>query len=368
MAVSNYQIFLYVNGRELKDSKNLEALWKSLSVSADGGVTNTLTIKEGTAGNAGKFDFGNKKLGGITAGAASGEAITWEMIGAANGVAGLDSGGKVPVSQLPNSIMEYKGTYDPTGGSGAGVPALANGTGDSGDVYKVIVAGSHDFGAGAISFVVGDYVIYNGSVWEKAHSGADAVISVNGQAGAVTLTTDNVSEGSTNKYYTATQARTDIIASSITSGDTTHAPSGGAVYTALAGKADVSALGGSQYANFTNKDAGGTISTTQFVKMLVAGQVTLLTSTDSVGEETFFGCVKSASIAADAAGDIYLPQVGARVTGFADLDVTKLLYAHASTAGSYTQTRPTSGKVIILGKPISATEIIFIGRYEYAIT
>lgn len=35
---------------------------------------------------------------------------------------------------------------------------------------------------------------------------AAAVSSVNGQTGAVSLTTDNVSEGSTNKYYTDARA------------------------------------------------------------------------------------------------------------------------------------------------------------------
>jgi len=101
--------------------------------------------------------------------------------GNANGYASLDSGGKIPASQLPNSVMEFKGAWD----ASTNTPTLANGTGNAGDVYRCSVAGSVDFGAGAISFGVGDWVMYNGSIWQ--HSPAtDAVTSVNGQTGNVT--------------------------------------------------------------------------------------------------------------------------------------------------------------------------------------
>lgn len=66
--------------------------------------------------------------------------------------------------------------------------------------------------------------------------GGGAVDSVNGQTGVVVLDTDDVAEGTTNKYYTAAQARTDLIASSIVDGDTTHSPDGNSVFDALATK------------------------------------------------------------------------------------------------------------------------------------
>lgn len=46
-------------------------------------------------------------------------------------------------------------------------------------------------------------------------------------------TTDDVPEGATNLYYTASRARGDLLAASIVNGDTTHAPTGDAVYDAL---------------------------------------------------------------------------------------------------------------------------------------
>ena len=115
--------------------------------------------------------------------------------------ASLDGNGKVPVSELPNSIMQYQGTYDATANS----PSLVNGTGDVGDVYRVSVAGSRNFGAGAISLEVGDYVIYNNSgVWEKSDT-TDAVSTVAGRTGDVTLTKTDVGLGNVDNTSDATK-------------------------------------------------------------------------------------------------------------------------------------------------------------------
>lgn len=135
--------------------------------------------------------------------------------GAPNGVASLDGSGKVPVSQLPNAIMSFQGMWD----ASTNTPALANGAGnadeDVGNVYRVSVAGTVDFGAGPISFEVGDYAILNASkIFEKADT-TDAVSSVNGMQGAVILDTDDISEGSTNLYFTDERAQ-DAAANALT--------------------------------------------------------------------------------------------------------------------------------------------------------
>jgi len=115
--------------------------------------------------------------------------------GANNGVSTLDSGGKVPASQLPSTVMEFKGTYDPN----TNTPTLANGSGDIGDVY-IAISGSHDFGAGSITFDDGDWVIYANSIWQKSIN-SNKVVSVNGQQGVVSLDTGDIVEGS-NLYFT----------------------------------------------------------------------------------------------------------------------------------------------------------------------
>ena len=94
--------------------------------------------------------------------------------GVSNGYASLDSTGKVPISQLPSSIMEYKGTWN----ASTNTPTLANGTGDTGDVYICNVAGTVNFGAGPITFAVGDYVIYSGSIWQRSSGAVGTVTSV----------------------------------------------------------------------------------------------------------------------------------------------------------------------------------------------
>ena len=78
-------------------------------------------------------------------------------------LATLDAGNKVLVSQLPSSAFSYQGTW----AASTNTPTLANGTGTGGDTYYASDSGSVDFGAGSISFLAGDAVVYDGSVWQK---------------------------------------------------------------------------------------------------------------------------------------------------------------------------------------------------------
>jgi hypothetical protein len=95
-------------------------------------------------------------------------------INVANGIPQLDGSGKILVSQLPNSVMEYKGTWN----AATNTPTLANGTGNQGDVYLCSTAGTVNFGAGAITFAVGDQVIYSGTIWQKAGGSTGTVTSL----------------------------------------------------------------------------------------------------------------------------------------------------------------------------------------------
>lgn len=91
------------------------------------------------------------------------------------------------IDALPDPIT-YQGTYNAT----TNTPTLSNSdTGVTGYLYQVNVAGTQDFGAGNISFEVGDKVVNNGSIWEKWDM-TDSVSSVNSQTGAVVLDADDV--------------------------------------------------------------------------------------------------------------------------------------------------------------------------------
>ena len=112
--------------------------------------------------------------------------------------------------------MEYKGNWS----AATNTPTLADGSGNNGDVYHVNAAGSVNFGSGSISFEIGDKVVYNGatSKWEKWDM-TDAVSSVNGYSGVVTLDTDDISEGATNLYFTDERAQ-DAIGAALTDTET----------------------------------------------------------------------------------------------------------------------------------------------------
>lgn len=105
-----------------------------------------------------------------------------------NKVAVLDSNRKIPADMLPNSVMEYQGTWN----ASTNTPAIVNGTGNAGDVYRVSVAGTQNFGSGSLTFSVGDYVLYNGTVWEKSKSSETMPatnVSYNNTVGGTNITT-----------------------------------------------------------------------------------------------------------------------------------------------------------------------------------
>jgi len=137
-----------------------------------------------------------------------GNKINSSEKGANSGVATLDAGGKIPVAQLPSAVMTYEGTFD---ASSTPASPLLDGdlAADAGMVYLTSVAGSYDFGSGAITFSVGDWAVYNGTIWEKS-TNSNAVVSVNSQTGVVSLDSDDISEGTTNLYHTDERSQDSI--------------------------------------------------------------------------------------------------------------------------------------------------------------
>jgi hypothetical protein len=143
--------------------------------------------------------------GSISGATVSGYIPTTEK-GANNGVATLDAGGKVPTSQIPlQGDLNYQGTWNASTNS----PTLTSSVGTKGYYYVVDVAGTTNLN-GITDWQIGDWAIFNGTVWQKVDN-TDAVTSVNGQVGAVVLTTTNIAEG-TNEYFTQARARQSISA------------------------------------------------------------------------------------------------------------------------------------------------------------
>lgn len=86
------------------------------------------------------------------------------------------------VSSITNAIgaLNYKGTWN----ASTNTPALASGAGTKGDYYVVSVAGTTTLD-GISNWGIGDWAVFNGSVWQRVEGGAD----LNGVNLSVTGTT-----------------------------------------------------------------------------------------------------------------------------------------------------------------------------------
>lgn len=108
--------------------------------------------------------------------------------GVAGGYAPLDATGKLPANMIPDSItggVTYKGVWDASSGT------APNGSPLNGWYYKVSVAGTTNID-GNDEWNIGDWIIYNGTAWDRIQN-SERISSVQGQvAGDVVITDTNV--------------------------------------------------------------------------------------------------------------------------------------------------------------------------------
>ncbi len=128
-------------------------------------------------------------------------AINVDQLGVASGVATLDVDGKLTVSQIPEALvgaLQYQGVWD----ADTNTPTIVNGTGITGQYYKVNVAGNTNID-GTASWQLGDMIVFNGTTWDGIDSVASEVTSVFGRIGAVTATlasADFADQGTTTTF------------------------------------------------------------------------------------------------------------------------------------------------------------------------
>lgn len=114
-----------------------------------------------------------------------------------NGYCGLDSGGKVPLNNLPSTLLNYQGVWD----ASTNTPTLINpDLTKTGFVYIVNVAGTR-FG---INFNVGDWLIYNSNGIPEKSDNSDDIVSVNGQTGIVVINKTDIGLGNVVNLDTST--------------------------------------------------------------------------------------------------------------------------------------------------------------------
>jgi hypothetical protein len=102
------------------------------------------------------------------------------------GVAPLDVNGLISTSNLPPAVLgalDYQGTYN----AATNTPALPAATTNKGNYWVVSAAGTQQ----GLTLAVGDWVLSDGTAYERLQA-QNAVSSVNGQVGAVVLTSSDV--------------------------------------------------------------------------------------------------------------------------------------------------------------------------------
>lgn len=153
--------------------------------------------------------------------------------------------------KLQNQINGLIGStiYQGTWNANTNIPALASSVGTRGYYYIVNVAGTTNLN-GITDWQVGDWAIYDGTAWQKVDN-TDSVTSVNGFTGAVSLTTDNIAQGTTNLYFANSLARGAVSL-------TTTGSSGAATYNNTTGVFNIPNYG-TALANYLPL-AGGTLT------------------------------------------------------------------------------------------------------------
>jgi hypothetical protein len=114
--------------------------------------------------------------------------------------------------KVQNQINGLAGgvTYEGTWNAATNVPLLQSSVGVQGHYYVVSVAGNTNLN-GITDWQIGDWAIFNGSVWQKVDN-TDAVVSVNGYTGAVVLTFSDVGAPPATRNLTINGVQFDLTA------------------------------------------------------------------------------------------------------------------------------------------------------------
>jgi len=276
--------------------------------------------------------------------------------------------------KVQNQISGLAGgvTYQGVWNASTNTPTLTSSVGTKGYYYIVDVAGSTNLN-GITDWKVGDWAIFNGSTWDKVDN-TDAVSSVNGFTGAVSLTTSNIAEG-TNLYYLDSRAR---LALSFTAGSGAYDNTTGVItiptntsqltnganfitlsslsassplsYNSGTGALSIQVANGSQngylsstdWTTFNSKQAAGNYVTTDTVQTITA----LKTFTSKVTLNT--GGTDDQLQIVGTAPSVRLTNAvtGATINGFIAMSGANDNYIQGSVAGDMTIGNQNNGKIL----------------------
>ena len=208
-------------------------------------------------------------------------------------------------------------------------PTLTSSVGTKGYYYIVDVSGTTNLN-GITDWKVGDWAIYDGTAWQKVDN-TDAVSSVNGFTGAVSLTTANISEA-TNLYYTDARARAAItLTTTGTSGAATY--SGGTLNIPQYQGVLTNPVTGTGTTNtlpkFTGTSAIGNSNITDTGSLITLGSNSYVNGALGIG-------TASPSFNIDVAPSSGSPVIRAVRSGGADVRLSASVTATGGIVGTYT--------------------------------
>jgi hypothetical protein len=142
-----------------------------------------LTVGTGLVVSSGNFS--------ISYGTSANQSLQGDLWGNANGVTPLDATGKIPFSFIPSALLNgnhYIGTWNPS----TNFPLIVSGTSPGGvnpggSYYVASVSANLGTPIDGITIVTaGDWIVWNGTIWQKLDGAANPVSSVVGLQGSIT--------------------------------------------------------------------------------------------------------------------------------------------------------------------------------------
>ena len=175
--------------------------------------------------------------------------------------------------------LSYQGTWN----ASTNTPTLTSSTGSNGYYYVVSDSGSTNLD-GISDWVAGDWLLFNGSVWQKIDQ-TNLVVSVNGQTGAVSLSASDVGA--------ATSAQGALADSATQPGDNVSTLTNDAGYITASSTNTLTNKSGN-ISQWTN-DSGYLTSFTESDPVFVASPAYGVTSTQITNWDTAYGWGNHAS-------------------------------------------------------------------------
>ena len=125
--------------------------------------------------------------------------VAASSVGAASGLATLDNSGKLSTSQIPaafSGALAYQGAWNASTNS----PTITSGASTAGGYYVISVAGTTTIN-GVSSWAVGDYIINNGTTWQKVAAASPDIVTLDSYTWGVTPVASGSASGTDAAYF-----------------------------------------------------------------------------------------------------------------------------------------------------------------------